>query len=149
MLAHASLVWNAPGAGLAHASMRSSLRAAVHSRISSTRKNGIANSTGSRIGGGSTSRKPTFTGYLSTTTPPDRKSIGTLCSPEVQHLVTPRRPHFPVQVIDHRIVAIDHQRGAVTRTVGPPFGFTRQPDRLARRGEVGPARAHPQRHGLA
>src|SRR6185437_4184949 len=38
--------------------MRSSLRAAVHSRINSTRKNGIANNTGSRICSGRTDRKP-------------------------------------------------------------------------------------------
>ena len=38
--------------------MRSSLRAAVHSKINSNRKNGIANNTGSRICAGSTDNKP-------------------------------------------------------------------------------------------
>ena len=40
------------------ASMRSSLRAAVHSRINSSKKNGMANSTGSRICGGSANQNP-------------------------------------------------------------------------------------------
>jgi hypothetical protein len=38
--------------------MRSSLRAAVHSRINSSKKNGMANSTGSRICEGSANQNP-------------------------------------------------------------------------------------------
>ncbi len=54
MLAHESRARYDPAA--APLASASSLRAAVHSIASSSRKNGIANSTGSRICGGSTSR---------------------------------------------------------------------------------------------
>src|SRR5690348_6693967 len=55
MLAQASRVSNAP-AGCRWDSMCSRRRAATHSTVNNTRKNGIAKNTGSRIGGGRTSR---------------------------------------------------------------------------------------------
>ena len=62
MLAMESRVKYAPDAGRgfseAAVSMCSSLRAAAHSRTNSNKKNGMANSTGSRICGGSADKKP-------------------------------------------------------------------------------------------
>src|ERR1700744_3397926 len=62
MLAIESRDRYAPDAGrgfcVPAASMRSSLRAAVHSRINSSKKNGMANSTGSRICEGSANQNP-------------------------------------------------------------------------------------------
>jgi hypothetical protein len=46
------------GLSVPSVSTLSSLRAAVHSRINNNKKNGMAKSTGSRICGGSTDKKP-------------------------------------------------------------------------------------------
>src|SRR5690242_8186469 len=70
----------------------SSLRAANHSNPSNSTKNGTANSTGSRIGGG---------------------SQFTCASAEAQHVVAPRRAQRAVGIFDHDVVLVEQQRRAV------------------------------------
>src|SRR3954469_6060255 len=125
--------------------MWASLRAAVHSMIRNSRKNGTAYITGSCSNGGSTSEN-VFA--RSTTTPPSTSLAGAPLA-EAEHLTAPRRPNVQVDVVDDRVVPIDHQAGPVGPLIRQPFRLTVAPERLALRGEVAPAGLDSLRYELA
>ncbi len=98
----------------------SSLRAAVHSMISSSRKNGI----GEQHRVAHLRRQ-----YVRANSPRrhlrGKSTIAEKSGPlqEAQDVVAPGAAHVGVEVVDHRVLLVDDQRGAVVGTVGPPDRF--------------------------